>query len=296
MGLTFQAADLTVHRIVELNAPFEHALKILPGLTPALLEENRDWLRGDSLGPDDIFILCYQSYVVRTPHHIILVDSCLGNDKPRPRPEWHMRSDQTYMRALASAGLSVSDIDFVMCTHMHGDHVGWNTRKANGEWVPTFPNARYVFSARELAAVEAAHKQRENPVYLDSVLPIVRAGRAELVADQHEIGDHVRVLPTPGHTAGHVSFCFGKARDEVVMTGDLIHVPLQARYPELSFFADQNPAQAAGTRRTFLERYCDAPTLCCTSHFPPPSAGRIRRWADGFRLEAVDHRSPPPSA
>jgi glyoxylase-like metal-dependent hydrolase (beta-lactamase superfamily II) len=285
MSLNFSAGDMTVHRIVELDAPFLPALEMLPALTPELLDENRGWLQPHSLGAGDVFNLCYQSYIVRTPHHTILVDSCLGNDKDRARPEWHMKTDGTYMRALAAAGLTVQDIDFVMCTHLHGDHVGWNTRLVNGEWVPTFPNARYVFSRRELGATEAADRQSRNPAYQDSVLPIVRAGKAELVADDYQLGDHVRILPTPGHTEGHVSFCFGRKRDEVVMTGDLIHVPLQTRYPELSFARDKDPVLAATTRRAFLERYCDTPTLCCTAHFPSPSAGRIKRRGAGYRLD-----------
>jgi len=290
MSVTFSVGDMTVHRIVELDAPFLPAFAMLPALTPEGLDENRSWLRPHSLDADDVFRLCYQSYVVRTPHHTILVDSCLGNDKQRPRPEWHMKSDDTYMRALGAAGLTVGDIDFVMCTHLHLDHVGWNTRLVDGEWVPTFPNARYVFSRREHAATQAANARTANAAYEDSVLPIVRAGRADLVDDDFQLGDHVRILSTPGHTEGHVSLCFGSRRDEVVMTGDLIHVPLQTRYPELSFAFDKDPALAAITREAFLERYCDTSTLCCTAHFPSPSVGRIRRWGEGYRLEDPDRR------
>ena len=290
MSVTFSVGDMTIDRIVELDAPFLPALAMLPALTPERLDENRSWLRPHSLDADDVFRLCYQSYVVRTPHHTILVDSCLGNDKQRPRPEWHMKSDDTYMRALGAAGLTVGDIDFVMCTHLHLDHVGWNTRLVDGEWVPTFPNARYVFSRREHAATEAANARTADAAYEDSVLPIVRAGRADLVDDDFQLGDHVRILSTPGHTEGHVSLCFGSRRDEVVMTGDLIHVPLQTRHPELSFAFDKDPALAAITRGAFLERYCDTPTLCCTAHFPSPSVGRIRRWGEGYRLEDPDRR------
>jgi glyoxylase-like metal-dependent hydrolase (beta-lactamase superfamily II) len=272
MSLTFTVGDLTIHRIVELDAPFEPALQMLPALTPERLDENRHWLQPHSLGAGDVFNLCYQSYVVRTPHHTFLVDSCLGNDKPRARAEWHMKTDGTYVAALAAVGLTVEDIDYVLCTHMHGDHVGWNTRLVDGRWVPTFPKARYVFGRRELEATQALHRARPSPAYLDSVLPVVEAGRAELVADDHQIGDHVRLLPTPGHTDGHVS----------------VHVPLQMRYPELSFGRDRDPQQAALTRRAFLERLCDTPTLCCTSHFPSPSAGRVKRWGEGYRLEHLD--------
>jgi glyoxylase-like metal-dependent hydrolase (beta-lactamase superfamily II) len=281
-------ADMTIHRIVELETPFMAAREMLPGLTAEILDENRAWLQPHSLGADDVFRLCIQSYIVETPHHTILVDTCLGNHKPRARPEWSMRTDETYLRTLNAAGFALEDIDYVMCTHMHLDHVGWNTRLQDGRWVPTFPNARYVFSRAEHDYWQAVNAKDGNPVYLDSVLPVVEAGRAELVADDYQLGDHMRILPTPGHTAGHVAFCFGQAADEAVMAGDLIHVPLQTRYPELSFVRDQDMAKAAATRRAFLERYCDTGTLCCVAHFPSPSVGRVTRWGDGFRCEGVD--------
>jgi glyoxylase-like metal-dependent hydrolase (beta-lactamase superfamily II) len=119
----------------------------LPDLTPEILDEHRSWLEPAALEQaTGKLIFCFQSYLVRTPHHVVLIDSCVGNDKNRPtRPSWHMKTDQAYMSALASAGIAVGDIDYVMCTHLHPDHVGWNTRLENGRWVPTFPNARYVF-------------------------------------------------------------------------------------------------------------------------------------------------------
>ena len=261
----------------------------MPGLTPELLAENRHWLAPKALDPNDTLIFCFQSYVVRTPHHTILVDSCIGNDKPRPtRPQWNMKSDDRFMKGLAAAGFRVEDIDFVMCTHLHVDHVGWNTRLENGRWVPTFPKARYVFSETEYKHWAGEHAKTPVPPFGDSVLPIVEAKRAELVRDDHQLGDHVRLMPTPGHTPGHVAIAFGRGRDDAVMPGDLMHSPLQARYPELSPRFDTDMAQSAKTRRSFLERYCDTSTLCCTAHFPSPSAGRIKRWDDGFRCELVE--------
>jgi metallo-beta-lactamase superfamily protein len=141
MDLKFTLGDLTIHRIIEQETTFLPALELFPALTPDLLAENRQWMRqSGALDAEDVLILCFQSYVVKTPHHTILIDSCIGNDKPRPlRPKWNMKTDETYMRALTSAGFSVDDIDFVMCTHLHVDHVGWNTRLEGGRWVPTFP-------------------------------------------------------------------------------------------------------------------------------------------------------------
>ena len=289
MSLKLSAGELTIHRIIEQETTFLPALDMFPALTEDLLAQNRDWLRkAGAIDADDMLILCFQSHIVRTPHHTILIDSCIGNEKPRPlRPKWNMKTDDTYMRALASAGISVDEIDFVMCTHLHVDHVGWNTRLEGGRWVPTFPNARYIFGKAEFDYWTEQNAKAEVPAIADSVLPVVEARRADLVRNDYEIGDHVRILPTPGHTPGHVAFTLGRGKDDAVFSGDLMHSPLQTRYPELSVKFDVDQAQAAVTRRNFLERYCDTDTLCCPAHFPSPSTGKIRRNGDGFSCEAV---------
>src|ERR1700712_6012968 len=242
MSLKFTVGDFTIHRLIEQETSFLPAAEMLPDLTPELLAENRAWMqKAGALDANDVLILCFQSYVVKTPHHTILVDSCIGNDKTRPaRPKWNMKTDDTYLRALAAAGVAVGDIDFVMCTHLHVDHVGWNTRLDNGRWVPTFPNARYVFGKTEF----------------------------DYWKEQHAT---TPVAPF----------------EDAVVSGDLMHSPLQTRYPELSAKFDIDQAQAAATRRNFLERYCDTDTLCCTAHFPSPSTGKIRRCGDGFSCEMV---------
>jgi glyoxylase-like metal-dependent hydrolase (beta-lactamase superfamily II) len=289
MGLVLAVGDLTIHRIIEQETTFLPALDLLPSLAPDVLAQNREWMRkAGALDADDVLILCFQSYVVKTPHHTILIDSCIGNDKPRPlRPKWNMKTDDTYLRALKAAGFSVADIDFVMCTHLHVDHVGWNTRLEGGRWVPTFPNARYLFGKTEFDYWTEQHAKTAVPAFGDSVLPVVEAKRAEIVRDDFAIGDHLRILPTPGHTPGHSAFVLGREKDDAVFAGDLIHSPLQALHPELSPRFDVDQAQAAVTRRNFLERYCDTDTLCCTAHFPSPSTGKIRRKGNGFSCEAV---------
>ncbi|MCK1710635.1 MULTISPECIES: MBL fold metallo-hydrolase [unclassified Bradyrhizobium] len=289
MSLKFTVGDLTIHRVIEQKTTFLPALEMLPGLAPEVLTENRAWMRqAKALDEQDTLILCFQSYVIRTPHHTILVDSCIGNDKPRPqRPKWNMKTDDAYMRGLAAAGISVDDIDFVMCTHLHVDHVGWNTRLQNDRWVPTFPNARYVFAKSEFDYWTEQNAKAQVAPFVDSVLPVVEAKRHELVGNDHQIGDHVRILPTPGHTPGHVAFTFGRGKDDAVFSGDLMHSPIQTLYPEMSVKFDVDQAQAATTRRSFLERYCDTDTLCCTAHFPSPSVGKIRRKGSGFVCAAV---------
>jgi glyoxylase-like metal-dependent hydrolase (beta-lactamase superfamily II) len=289
MRTSFEVDDLIIHRLVENQTGFSHATSFFPGLAPETLAENRAWLEAEgALNAAGEIVLCFQSYIIRTPHHTILVDTCFGNDKTLPRrPQWHMSQDPSYMAGLAALGLTVHDIDYVMCTHLHADHVGWNTRREGGRWVPTFPRARYLFSADELAFWQKRHAAEALPYMDESVLPVLEAGRAELVSTSHEIGDHIRLLPTPGHTADHFSVRLGRRRDSAVLTGDMIHSPLQMRYPDLAMMADLDPALACATRQSFLERYADTGTLCCTAHFPAPSVGRITRQSVGFRCEPV---------
>jgi len=289
MRTQFGVEDLTIHRIVEQEYAFEPIRDFLPSLTAELLDENRAWLAPAALDPrTDHVVLCFQSYVVKTPHHTVLIDTCIGNDKNHPhRPAWHRKQDPRWMNALAAAGLGVDDIDVVMCTHLHGDHVGWNTRRDNGRWVPTFPKARYLISKKEYEYWEGVHRKTPLSVMEDSVLPIIEAKRAELVVSDHALDDHVRLVPTPGHTPDHFAVAVGRQGDAAVFTGDLIHSPLQARHPEVIMRADSDAPQAAATRRRFLERYCDTDTLCCAMHFPSPSVGRIKRWGTGFRFDAL---------
>jgi glyoxylase-like metal-dependent hydrolase (beta-lactamase superfamily II) len=289
MSIIFEGQGLTIQRIVEREEGFMPALDVLPSLTPERLDENRIWLEPRALDPaTGRLVLCFQSYVVRTPFHTVLVDTCVGNHKHRPkRPSWHMQTGDTYMRGLATLGLSVEDIDIVVCTHLHADHIGWNTRLEDGRWVPTFPNARYVFSEAELMHWTSQADPDRSIALADSVLPVVAAGRADLVADDYAIDDFMRLMPTPGHTPNHVAVLAGRQETVAAFTGDLIHSPLQARYPDLSMFSDSDPTLAASVRRGFLERFCDTPTLCCTAHFPSPSVGRVARWGNGFSCEPV---------
>ena len=288
MANTFRVGDMTVHRIIEMESGMRHAAEFLPDLKPEVLAENRSWLAPAALDAQDNLVLCFQSYIVQTGRHTILVDSCIGNDKDRPqRPQWHKKQDDAFMRGLAAAGLTVNDIDFVMCTHLHVDHVGWNTRLENGRWVPTFPKARYLFSKKELDYWLAENDKTALPPIVDSVIPIVEAKRCDLVTSDHAVDDTVALLPTPGHTIDHYAVTLGRGGRDGVITGDLIHSPLQARYPDLAMYVDYDAKQGAATRRKFLESYCDTSTLCCFAHFPSPSRGHIKRWGEGFRCDYV---------
>src|SRR6186713_442318 len=179
-----KVGNITVHQIVEQEGPFFDILQFFPTLTKQLLEENRAWMQPTFMSPQDQIVLCVQSYLVQTPHHNILIDSCVGNHKPRPtRPFWNMLNTDRFEKALAATGVSVEQIDFVMCTHLHVDHVGRNTRLENGRWVPTFPKAKYVFADRELAHWTAKEEEdpANHPWITDSVLPIMHAKQAQTV-------------------------------------------------------------------------------------------------------------------
>ncbi|HUB43449.1 MAG TPA: MBL fold metallo-hydrolase, partial [Acetobacteraceae bacterium] len=272
----------------EMECGFTPALEFLPDLKPEVLAENRTWLAPGALDAQDMLVLCFQSYIVQTPRHTILVDSCIGNDKDRPaRPLWHQKKDDAWMRGLAALGLTVNDVDIVMCTHLHVDHIGWNTRLENGRWVPTFPKARYLFSKTELDYWLAENDKVGLPQIADSVVPIVEAKACDIIKSDHAVDDLVSLLPTPGHTIDHYAVKLGRGGKDAVITGDLIHSPLQAKYPELWMRVDYDAKQGAATRRKFLETYCDTSTLCCFAHFPSPSRGYIKRWGDGFKCDYV---------
>mgnify|MGYP006276898739 FL=1 len=290
MSLIRHIGDMTLHRIIEDQAALMPIRDFLPGLSAEVLEAHRDWLSAaGALDPsNDHIILCFQSYIIKTPHHTILVDSCLGNDKNRPhRPRWHQKSDTRYMSALAQAGIGVDEIDYVMCTHLHVDHVGWNTRLENGHWVPTFPKARYLFSKQEYAFWEERSRSETLDHIVDSVLPIVASGRADLISSSDALNDHVRLMPTPGHTIDHFAVALGVKQDEAVLVGDLFHSPLQVKYPDLFMRLDYDGAQSTQSRKSFLQRYADTPTLCCTAHFPSPSIGQIKSDGSHYRCDMV---------
>ena len=193
MTTAIALADITIYPVVEQQGPFFDVLEFFPTLTKELLEENRSWLQPTFIDPaSGNLVLCVQSFVIKTPHHNILIDSCVGNHKPRPaRPFWNMMKSDRFEKGLAAAGLTVNDIDYVMCTHLHVDHVGWNTRLENGRWVPTFPKAKYVMADRELAYWTQKEKDDPSgvPWITDSVLPIVEAKRAQIVKSDFALNE-----------------------------------------------------------------------------------------------------------
>ena len=269
--------EIVIQRIVESICTGFDPLSFFPGSTLDDWARHRTWMEPRALDPaSGNLILTIQAFLVRTRHHTILIDTCVGNHKSRPlRPFWHMQKLNTFLPRLAAAGVNPEDVDYVMCTHLHGDHVGWNTQLRDGRWVPTFPNAKYIFAQREWDSIEALHRRDPQPQFADSILPVMEARQAQLVSSEFALNDEVWLEPTPGHTPGHACVHLASRGAEAVITGDCIHSPVQCVELGWTMRADSDPALASATRRGFLERYCDSGVMVCATHFPEPSIGRI---------------------
>jgi glyoxylase-like metal-dependent hydrolase (beta-lactamase superfamily II) len=222
--------------------------------------------------------------VIESGDRRILVDTCVGNDKLRPTiPGWNRRQGP-FLADLAAAGFPPESIDTVLCTHLHVDHVGWNTRLEKDRWVPTFPNARYLFAEQELVYWRDQQDQTFGDVFGDSVRPILDAGLADLVKPDHAVAPELRLEPTPGHTPGHVSVRLRSRGEQAVVTGDLMHHPVQCAHPEWPSSADYDPAQARRTREEFLRGSERSGVKVFGTHFASPTAGRVVRDGASFRF------------
>lgn len=278
---TLDFGGITVDRVVETEGPSFHPGFIFPDATPEAIEGEMPWLRPHFLDADSgRLLMSLHSYVIRTKHHTILVDTCVGNDKERPStPPWHRR-DTAWLDDLRAMGVTPESVDFVMCTHLHVDHVGWNTRLENGRWVPTFPNARYLFHKDEYAHWESNEMPNVGSgttegSFEDSVLPVVAAGLADLVGDDHAIDDSLFLEPSAGHTPGHTCLHLKGGNGQGLFTGDMLHHPIQCAYPEWNSRYCFDPARSRATRQSYVERYADTDTQILAAHFPMPVAGRI---------------------
>ncbi len=248
--LRWQVGDVRITRVAELGgAPFPSTF-MFPAATPELVQRHA-WLRPHFAHADGRLYGSIHSFVIESGKRRIIVDTCVGNDKARAIKAWNLLQGP-FLADLALAGFPAETIDTVLCTHLHVDHVGWNTRIVNGKWVPTFPNARYLFGRKEWehwSSEQAQHS--DGDVMRDSVRPIMAAGLAELVDMDQSLTPEVRLEPTPGHTPGHVSVRISSRGSEAVITGDLMHHPLQCAEPDLANNFDVDAAAARRTRRGF---------------------------------------------
>ena len=190
-----------------------------------------------------------------------------------------------FLDEISAAGFPRESVDYVVCTHLHQDHVGWNTMLVDGQWVPTFPNARYMFSAKDWAWLDNEPITMLGDYAGDSVRPVIDAGLAELYEPDRRITDQLSLVSTPGHSPGHISVRIESRGETAIVTGDLIHHPCQMAHPQWASPFDYDQSLALETRQSFLEQYCDKDTLVFGSHFPTPPAGRIVRDDRVYRFK-----------
>ena len=230
-------------------------------------------------------IVSVHALVIETKEKCIIVDTCLGNDKERHIPSWNNLQTK-FLEDLETAGYKTDDIDTVLCTHLHTDHVGWNTILVNDKWEPTFKKADYLFGREEWDYTE---KQLGNPLYAefinDSIIPIIDSGLVKFVELDEKICEEITLEPTLGHTPGHVSIKISSNGEKAAITGDFLHHPCQMEKLDWISSADWDPELAKETRRRKLLNYADEKTLVFGTHFASPSAGYVIKKDDHFIFE-----------
>ena len=259
--------EISVRSVVEIPRSSFATTAMLPDSTADAVARHHSWLRPHfwDEGTNDLGSRI-QSFVVRTPQTTVLIDTCVGNDKNREgSPLWHMRRGG-FLDDLVAAGVTPEQIDVVVCTHLHVDHVGWNTRLVDGRWVPTFPRATYVIPGEEWEY----WRHEKDECIADSVVPIVEEGRAKLVDAHYTIDPWLSFEPSPGHTPGHVCVRLTTNAGTAVFSGDLMHRVVQVAEPQWSSRFCYDGKQAATTRSAFIERHADTGTLVLAAHFPRP--------------------------
>jgi len=284
--LQWKIGDVTVRRIVEFESPVAHD-KDAPFFTGLTVEGLRamPWLFPHFASEDGTLAFSVHALLVEGPGGLrLVVDTCVGNDKPRNMTR-QRPLHRPFLQHMAEAGWPRESVNTVVCTHLHVDHVGWNTMLGeDGKWVPTFPNAKYLIGREEFEHWIRDEDAEQKAVMADSVKPIFDAGVAQMVEMDHRISDEVRLMPTTGHTPGHVSVVIESKGETAIITGDMMHHPAQIGRPEWYPAFDSDKAAAQATRRAMLKAWADKPILIIGTHFAAPTAGHIERDGDGYRF------------
>jgi glyoxylase-like metal-dependent hydrolase (beta-lactamase superfamily II) len=283
-NLAWSVGKVRITRIVERELPV--ALSgLLPDATPAALSRHRSWLEPHFLNRDGTATLSIHGLVVESGGQRIVVDTCVGERKIPGYGELS-QGGRPFLRDLESAGFPPASIDVVLCTHMHFDHVGWNTVRVDGRWVPAFPNARYLFARAEWEHWNKDPNSGFTPTLDDAVRPIIDAGQADLVPPDHRITPELRLEPSPGHTPGHVCLAIESSGAHALVTGDMTHHPVQWAETEWKMVADGDPLQATATRRRLRSAAASSAALVIGTHYAPPCAGRVVASGGGFAFRA----------
>jgi glyoxylase-like metal-dependent hydrolase (beta-lactamase superfamily II) len=283
---TWRVGDVEIARIVELYGFEDHLWMLLKDAKPEFMQQYA-WLRPHFATPDGRMIMNFQCFVLRSRGKSVMIDTCIGSDRQREY-EVFCNLKTSFLEDLRTAGFPHEDMDAVLCTHLHFDHVGWNTRQVDGKWVPTFPKARYLFGRKEyehwcfLRETHGYHDLRHVEECID---PIEQAGLMELIDPEFQLTDELSLIPTPGHTPGHVSVLIRSRGEEAVITGDMLHHPIQLEVPGLEANFDMDKTTGAQTRKDFVNRFADSGTLVIGSHFAEPTAGHIVSSGAAWRLK-----------
>ena len=280
--------DASVARVSELLLNNFKTTELIPDWKPEVADRFDDWMVPDCLNDAHTHVvISTHAWLVQTPHHTILVDTAVGNDKKRTIPAFDSLSEP-FLERLAAFGVSPDSVDYVLQTHLHSDHVGWNTRLVDGRWKPTFPNARMILPRRELdrwaelVAKEGSDSPKVAP-YFDSILPVLEAGQVTTIGFEGGPAlDGFVFHPTPGHCSGHMSIGFSSGHDYGFFSGDVMHHPIQVARPEWSSVFSENHEMGRASRSWALKHAADTGALVFTPHFPASSAGRITWTAQGF--------------
>jgi len=282
-----QLGDVTITSLIERDGPWRRPEDFFLNYDTAAKAADVAKLAPQVLDrASGKMVITYQTFVIRTAQHVILVDTCTGEDKGYAAPMDFPK--QPWLDALAADGLTAADIDYVMCTHLHIDHTGWNTKLVDGRWVPTFPNAKYIFHKGEYAAweaLEAEGKERAGGaggVWRMNCKPIADAGQAVLVDESFTLDDCISLILTPGHSPGHVCVKIESGGESAIIAGDMLHHQLQCLDPMMSTIFCWDPHQAATSRLKVFEEVAETNTLLLPIHFPAPTAGRLKRAGQGF--------------
>lgn len=283
MARQWKIGDVTITKVIEREENWEGTV-LLPNATPEQMKKETDWLPDPLVQADGTVNLSIHTLVIESQGKKIVVDTCVGNDKKRDAfPQWN-GLQSPFLETLHAAGCTRDGVDHVICTHLHLDHVGWNTMLEKGHWVPTFRNAKYVFGGTEWDYFSKMEDDFHKGPVDDSVRPVVDAGLASFVNGNEKVTDEIWLEPTPGHTPGHMSVRISSKGENAVITGDMIHHPVQMKYPEWDDNFDADQVQAKKTRREFCERYADTGTTVIGTHFAGPSSGKIVRSGDSYRF------------
>ncbi|HKD24047.1 MAG TPA: MBL fold metallo-hydrolase [Rhizomicrobium sp.] len=285
----WQIGDVEIVRIVEVNAHEDPFTMLSEDLTPEIAKQHR-WLMPHFATPEGRMKISFQAFALRSGKERVMIDTCIGNDREREYPIF-TNMQTSFLEDLKTAGYPRESITKVLCTHLHFDHVGWNTMKVNGRFVPTFPHARYLFGRKEYdhwQMLKRTGGYHDFSHLVDSVDPITDADLADFIEPSTNITDEVSLVPTPGHTPGHVSVMIKSRGAEAIITGDMMHHPIQFAESDRTGNFDMDKEQGVKTRKEMFKRLEDRDILVIGSHFCNPSSGYVVRDKNNWRLKVVE--------